>query len=46
MEDDLRAHQRFAMRMEQSIRSANREILHPVVDPLTGEKVLRVAIEV
>jgi len=46
MEDDLRAHQRFAMRMEQSIRSANREILYPVVDPLTGEKVLRVAIEV
>ncbi len=46
MEDDLRAHQRFAMTMEQSIRSANREILRPVVDPLTEEKVLRVAVEV
>ncbi|MEK9678783.1 MAG: hypothetical protein VW169_10375 [Rhodospirillaceae bacterium] len=46
MEDDLRDHQRFALKMEQSIRAANREILHPVVDPLTGEKVLRVAVEV
>ena len=45
-EDELREHQRFALSMEQSIRMANREVLHPVVDPLTEERVLAVAVEV
>lgn len=44
--DDLREHQQFAMKIEQAIRKTNREILHPIVDPLTEEKVLSVAIEV
>ncbi|MDD9878734.1 MAG: hypothetical protein OXR84_14965 [Magnetovibrio sp.] len=44
--DDLRHHQRFALSIEQAIRLANREVLHPVVDPLTEEKVLSVAVAV
>jgi hypothetical protein len=44
--DDLKEHQRFSLLMEQSIRMANREVLHPIVDPLTDEKVLAVAVEV
>ena len=32
--------------MEQSIRAVNREIMHPIVDPLTEDKVLSVSIEV
>jgi hypothetical protein len=45
-DNDLKQHQRFALMMEQSIRLANREVLHPVVDPLTDDKVLAVAVEV
>ena len=44
--DDLREHQQFAMKIEQAIRMTNREVLHPIVDPLTEEKVLSVAVEV
>jgi hypothetical protein len=45
-EDYLREHRRFASMMEQSIRAVNREIMHPIVDPLTEDKVLSVSIEV
>jgi hypothetical protein len=44
--DELREHQRFASIVEQAIRMANREVLHPVVDPLTDDKVLAVALHV
>ena len=44
--DDLREHQQFAMKIEQAVRMTNREVLHPIVDPLTEDKVLSVAVEV
>ena len=44
--DTLREHQRFALMIEHSVRMANREVMHPVVDPLTDEKLLAVAVEV
>ena len=47
MSDDyLREHRRFASVIEQSIRLANREVMHPIVDPLTEDKVLAVSVEV
>jgi len=45
-DDDLRQYQRFALTIEQAVRMANREVLHPIVDPLTEEKILAVAVEV
>lgn len=44
--DDLREHQRFALSIEQAIRLANREVLHPIVDPLTEARILAVAVAV
>ena len=44
--DDLRDHQRFTLSIEQAIRLANRQVLHPVVGPLTEERILAVAVEV
>ena len=41
-EDELREHQRFALSMEQSIRMANREVLHPVVEAM-ARMAIRVA---
>jgi len=43
---DLRRHQYFSQSIEQAIRLANREILHPIVDPLTQAKILSIAVEV
>jgi len=45
-DNDLRKHQYFSQSIEQAIRLANREVLHPVTDPLTQDKILSVAIEV
>ncbi len=45
-DSDLRKHQYFSQSIEQAIRMANREVLHPIVDPLTQAKILSVAVEV
>ena len=45
-DDDLRVHRRFLAGIQQAIRLANREVLHPIVDPLTEKKVVMVAIQV
>ncbi|NQV47444.1 MAG: hypothetical protein HQ504_06640 [Rhodospirillaceae bacterium] len=45
-EDDLKDHQHFSKHVEQAIRVANREVINPVVDPLTEDKVISVAVEV
>jgi len=45
-DSELRKHQYFSQSIEQAIRLANREVLHPVTDPLTQNKVMSVAIEV
>lgn len=44
--DDLREHQQFSMKIEQAVRMTNRQVLHPIVDPLTEDKVLSVALGV
>ncbi len=44
--DDLREHQRFASVVEQAVRLTNREVLHPIVDSLTVEKIVAVALSV
>ncbi len=44
--DDLREHQQFAMKIEQAVRMTNRQVLHPIVDPLTEDKVISVAVGV
>jgi hypothetical protein len=45
-ETELRKFQHFSQSIEQAIRLANREVLHPVVDPLTQARILAIAIEV
>ena len=45
-DDDLLSHRRFVAEIQQAIRLANREVLHPIVDPLTDKKVIAVAVEV
>ena len=44
--DDLREYQRFSSVVEQAVRLINREVLHPIVDPLTEDKILSVALNV
>ncbi len=46
MDDDLIRHRRFVAEIQQAIRHANREVLHPVMDPLTENRVISVAVEV
>jgi len=45
-DSNLRDHQFFSQSIELAVRAANREILHPVVDPLTKNKVIAVSVEV
>lgn len=45
-DDDLRKHMHFVGEVEQAIRLANREVLNPVVEPLTEEKIISVAVHV
>lgn len=45
-DDDLHKHRHFVLGIEQAIRETNREVLHPVVNPLTKTKVIGVATEV
>jgi len=45
-DSNLREHQFFSQSIELAIRAANREVLHPIVDPLTKDKVIAVSIEV
>ena len=45
-DSELRKHQYFSQTIEQAIRMANREVLHPVTAPLTQDKILSVAVEV
>lgn len=45
-DDDLRKHRHFVGEVEQAIRLANREVLNPVVEPLTEDKMISVAVHV
>lgn len=45
-DDDLHKHRHFVNEIEQAIRMANREVLHPVVNGMTDEDVIAVAVEV
>ena len=45
-DDDLIRHRRFVAEIQQAIRLANREVLHPVMDPLTEQRIISVAVEV
>ncbi len=45
-DDDLHKHRHFVHEIEQAIRMANREVLHPVVDGITDDDVIAVAVEV
>ncbi len=46
MSDDLAANRRFLMTAEQSIRLANKEIIHKVIPPVTTERMLSFAVSV
>lgn len=46
VDSNLREHQFFSQSIELAVRAVNREILHPVVDPLTKDKVIAISIEV
>lgn len=45
-DDALHKHRHFVNEIEQAIRLANREVLHPVVNGMTNDDVVAVAIEV
>jgi len=45
-DSELRKHQYFSQSIDQAIRLANREVLHPITDPLTQDKIMSVAIEI
>ena len=45
-EDGLHKYRHFTYAVEQTIRAANREVLNPVVQPLTEDKIVAVAVEV
>lgn len=45
-DDDLHKHRHFVNEIEQAIRMANREVLHPVVNGMTDKDVIAVAVEV
>ena len=45
-DDDLHKHRHFVNEIEQAIRMANREVLHPVVIGMTDKDVIAVAVEV
>jgi len=45
-DDNLHKHRHFVNEIEQAIRLANREVLHPVVNGMTDADVIAVAVEV
>lgn len=45
-ENDTKAHRHFVASIEQSIRLANREVINPLMDPFTEERIFAFAVEV
>ena len=45
-ENEIKAHRHFVSNIEQSIRLANREVINPLIDPFTHERILAFAVEV
>ena len=45
-ETDTKAHRHFVASIEQSIRLANREVISPLIDPFTEERIFAFAVEV
>ena len=47
MEDnEIKAHRHFVSSIEQSIQLANREVINPLINPFTDERILAFAVEV
>jgi len=42
----MKAHRHFVSDIEQSIRLANREVINPLMDPFTKERIFAFAVEV